>query len=340
MQRVGAVWVLRGMTRWLRDSTSMQSSVAWIHARSPFMKERALSATQDLADLRATLSRPGWFDTMVRTVTADTVTQQNILNSLLWHIGQAQKLADVPTWLGAYEKAMAEHNDEQRAAALADQAVIDSQGSGRISDLAEVQRGGPIAKLFMTFYTYGSTTFNQTVEAYGRTAPTLRRPGSVAAFLGHLSLIYSMPALGIVLLSRAFGRTGDEDDDAGDWVREFAKENLSAAMNGVVGIRELSSVLTDGVRGYAGPAGARVIQLTYRVAAEAKSGELDEGLAKAALQVGGVVFRFPAAQAQRTVDGFVALQEGRTRNPAALLVGWRRRRRPAPARELASCRRQ
>jgi hypothetical protein len=329
MFQVGPKWVIRGMKRWLRDAATMQSTLQWIHTKSAFMKDRATGgATQDLQDLRATLSRPNsYFDVLVRTATKDKVTQQNILNSFLWHITQAQKIADVPTWIGAYEKHMAQGDQtlsvealEARAVALADQAVRDAQGSGRISDLAQVQRGGPIFKLFMTFYSYGNVLFNQTVEAYGRTEPSLKRPGNAAAFIGHLSLLYAFPALGLVVMSRALGRTGGDEDDESFMV-EFGKEMLSAALNTMVGVRELGGLLNEGVRGYAGPAGTRVVQAAYQLGQQIKQGEVDEGLVGAATNVAGIIFRFPATQVQRTVEGFMALQEGRTRNPAVLLIG-------------------
>jgi hypothetical protein len=325
MERVGAKWVARGMVRWLRDAPAMEGSIAWVHARSDFMRNRHTNATQDLADLRTALGRPGgWFDALVRSVTADTVTQQNILNAFTWHIGAAQKIADMPTWLGAYEKAMAEGNEETRAVALADQAVIDSQGSGSIKDLALIQRGTPTAKLFMTFYSYGNTVYNRTAA----NVQQLRRrgAGNLPEFLLNLSYLYLLPALGTVALSRAFGRTGGDDDDT-PWLVEFAKETLSGAFNTMALVRELGAAgqiavgLDPGVRGYEGPAGLRPIQLLYRAAQQVGQGELDEAAFNAVLQTAGVLFRFPAAQVQRTIDGYAALEEGRTSNPGALLVG-------------------
>lgn len=316
MQRVGVRWVARGMRRWLRDAASMESTVAWIHAVSPMMRERHLNGTQDLADLRSEIARPGgWFDELVRRVSRDTVTQKDITDSYLWHIGLMQRVADVPTWIGAYEKAMANEPDEARAIALADQAVLDSQGGGAIKDLAAVQRGPELAKVFMTFYSYGATLFNATADAYGRT--NFRRAGSVGTFLGHLSLLYMMPALGTVTLARLFGKSDDDDS----FLVEAGTEMLSAAMNTIVGLREFSGLLRDGVRGYAGPAGTRAIQVGYQVGTQIKQGEVDEGLGKAANQAAGILFRYPAQQVQRTVDGWVALSEGRTKNPAVLLVG-------------------
>lgn len=316
MSRVGPTWVARGLKRWLRDAATLQNTTQWIAEVSPFMRARTTTATQDIADLRATLTKPGgWFDGIVRKATADVVTQQTILDSFLWHIGLMQRVADVPTWLGAYEKHMAGGVDEQTAIALADQAVLDSQGGGQIKDLSEVERGGPIARLFMTFYSYGNTLFNATADRAGAT--NFKSPASVATFLGHLSLLYVMPALATATLARAVGR--DNDDDP--FLIDVGREILASAMNTVVLVRELSGLLRDGVRGYAGPAGARAFESIYRVGAQIKQGEIDEGLAKALNEAAGVVFRYPSAQVQRTVDGWVALDEGKTSNPLALLFG-------------------
>ncbi len=324
MSRVGPVWVLRGMKRWLVDAAKMENTAKWVQERSLMMRSRSTTATQDLSDLRVTLSQANsWFDRLLRTVSADHVTRQQIVDAFLWHIGLAQKVADMPTWLGAYEKALATGTttDEETAARLADQAVLDSQGGGQIKDLSQLQRGGPIARLFMTFYSYGSTLYNATADAYGKTS--VKNPLSIARFLGDLSLLYFFPALGTVLASHLLGRTGDEDDDEAGFVAEIGEEMLGTALNTMVLVRELGLIRYSGgeARGWAGPSGARAISLVYRLAAQAQQGEFDEGLWKALNAVAGVLFRYPAAQVQRTVDGWVALQEGESENPAALLVG-------------------
>ncbi len=43
--------------------------------------------------------------------------------------------------------------------------------------------------------------------------------------------------------------------------------------------------------------------------------------ARAANETAGILLHYPAGQAKRTVEGFVALQDGRTDNPGALLFG-------------------
>lgn len=327
MSRVGPMWVARGMRRWLRDAVSMENTAKWIYSVSPMMKSRGDTATQDLHDVRQALAAPGgWFDNLVRGVTNDAITKQDILDTYLWHIGKAQQMADIPTWLGAYEKAAADSAnyladgtlDDKRVVALADQAVLDSQGGGQIKDLAQVQRGSAVAKLLLTFYSYGNTVLNATADAYEST--NFRRPTSIGRFIGHLGLLYAMPALGTVALSRALGRSGGGGDDRG-WLQELAREMLSSAMNTMVLVREFSGLISNGVRGWEGPAGMRSIQAVYDFGAQARQGKVDEAFIRTANTVSGILFGYPAAQVQKTIDGWTALREGRTRNPFALVAG-------------------
>jgi hypothetical protein len=316
-ERVGARYMARGLKRFVRDAAHMESTAQWIYSVSPMMRHRGNTATQDLADLQRALKEPGgWFDTLLRTVTRDHLTKTGLTDAYLWHIGAMQRVADIPTWLGGYEKAMDSGVDEETAFRLADQAVLDSQGGGQIKDLADIQRGTPVAKLFMVFYSYGSTVYNSTAAAYGRTS--FRSPTSVAKFLTSLSLLYVLPAAGSVTLRRMF-RPSDDDDDS--FLVDVAQESLSAALNGIVLVRELSGLVGDGVRGYAGPAGTRALQTFYALGQQVMQGEADEAAWKKLNEAAGIIFRYPSAQAQRTVDGFVALQEGRTSNPLVLLFG-------------------
>ncbi len=239
----------------------------------------------------------------------------------------AQRVADIPTWLGGYEKMMAspkegrtDEEHESRAIALADQFVLDSQGGGTTKDLALIQRGGAVAKLFMTFYSYGNMILNATAREARRT--NFRSPASVGEFMGNLSLLYVIPALATVAMGHALGKMGgDGDDDWQSWLTDVGQEMGATALNGIVLARELTGLMRDGNRGYEGPAGTRLVQLVYKLGKEVEQGKLDESLWHAATATAGALFRVPAMQAQRTIDGWVALHEGRTHDPGVLLVG-------------------
>jgi Large polyvalent protein associated domain 22 len=327
MDEIGVRNVMRGLRRWLTDAAQMENTVAFVTNKSNMMLGRVGTSTQDLSDLRAAFrTQGGFFDQMVRKVSGDTLTQHAILDGMLWHIGMMQRVADMPVWLGRYEAALEENpEDDARAVALADEAVLKSQGGGNIKDLAGVQRGRPAVRAWLMFYSYGNLVLNQNIRAFERT--NFRSPNDLMKLLGSLSLINLMPAVATVTLGMLFRRRVAPDDPEKFerwWITEVAKETLSGAMNGLVLIRELTPILTSGVRGYEGPAGARFISNIYELAGQLKQGVNDEALWKAANSAAGVVFGYPALQAQRTVEGWRALQAGKETNPLVLVTG------PAP----------
>lgn len=325
MERVGIGWVAKGAGLWARDAVTMEHTVQMVLDKSDMMRARYGTATQDLHDLRQTLSAEGgWFDRLVRTVSADHATQQTILDSYMWFIHFGQMFADKPTWLGEYLKQMdGDPLDEPRAIAAADQAVLDSQGGGQIKDLAEVQRGGQVAKLFMVFASYSTMILNSTARAAGQT--NFRSPASALTFAGHLAMLYAIPALFTETLRCGVGRA--RCDEVPQFLGRVGGQSLSTALNGVLflreGVAEVNLLLGQetGARGYAGPAGTRVFEVMNQLATQAAQGHWDKGLERAAFAASGILFRYPAAQVQRSVDGWIALEEGRTHNPAALLMG-------------------
>ncbi len=180
-----------------------------------------------------------------------------------------------------------------------------------------------MARLFMTFYSYGSTVYNSNLDVIGRKG-NFKTPSSTLKFLSDLALLNVFPAMGTIAMALAAGRMAGPDDDENwiAWLMEHVgREAVSSALNGLVLVRELSQLTQEGTRGYGGPAGARLFQLLNNWGQQIKQWEFDESLIRTTNQAAGLVFAYPAAQAERTVDGFVALQSGRTSNPAALLFG-------------------
>jgi hypothetical protein len=134
-----------------------------------------------------------------------------------------------------------------------------------------------------------------------------------------------VPALLTEALRCGVGRA--HCDEVPEFLERVGSQSLSTALNGIMYVREAGTAVNialgqdAGPRGYEGTAGTRVFEVLANLGTQINQHELDEGLAKAAFAASGILFKYPAAQAQRMVDGFVALEEGRTRNPLALLVG-------------------
>lgn len=291
MVRIGPKWVAKGMGRWLRDASSMESTVQWVGEKSEFMRLRAKTMQREISEIRNTISK------------GETMTA--VEGSFFYLIGKLQLVADIPTWVGMYEKAMAAGNNEDRAIALADQAVLDSQGGGQIKDLSMVQRGGEWQKLWTNFYSFFNVTYNQMAESIGETQKVgaSRLPLLAVDFF----MLTVVPAtLGFFLKAALKGNLGDDDEDK--LLKKLAAENISYLMGMMVGLREMNAAVS-GSMGYEGPAGARFFADVAKFGKQVAQGEADEAFLRSANELGGVLLHYPALQIDRTVRGIIELSE-------------------------------
>ena len=65
----------------------------------------------------------------------------------------------------------------------------------------------------------------------------------------------------------------------------------------------------------------RPVSIMTQLLQQIRQGEVDEGLWKALNASLSVLFPYPAAQVQRTIEGGLAIDAGETSNPSALLFG-------------------
>lgn len=305
--RVGAKYVGRGVMRMATNPMQLNRD---INQMSDFMRTRSMTRMRELAELR-------------NRVKGKSKTKENIDASMYLLMLSMQRLVDIPTWWGAYEKAIAEGNDQERAVDLADQSVIDAQASGTTKDLSAIERGGPVQKLFTVFYSFMNTALNL---GYGKTMTEKSKAKLSVDYL----LLYVVPVIMFAALKDAL--TPGDSGDWEDWesiLNKVLKEELAFLMGMFVGIRELGPIYdaaTGKPAGYQGPAGLRPVGDAIKLAKEAGQGELDSGLRKAIINLAGSIFGLPAAQINRTITGVEALNEGDTDNPAAVLFGYQEER--------------
>jgi hypothetical protein len=279
----------------------MQNTVRWITEQSPFMATRSSTLQREISEIRNQISDK-------------SKVKRAVEESFFILIAKMQLVADVPTWLGQYEKSVAAGEDQAKAVALADQAVLDSQGGGQIKDLAGIQRGGPMRKLWTNFYSYFSTTYNLMAESVGETR--LVGPSRLPLLAADFLLLATLPAsLGYILRTVLRG----DDEEPEDFAKNLGKENLFFMTSMMVGVRDIAAATSGDTRA-AAPAGI-MLNRFVKFGQQAQQGEVDEAFFKAANQLGGVLFHYPAAQVQRTASGVQALANGDTSNPAAALLG-------------------
>jgi len=309
--RVGARWIGRGIAYVAQNPMIAMREV---NEKSEFMRNRSRTQFRELNEIR-------------NMVQGQSVAMRRVQMGTYFLMMRMQRMVDVPTWHGAYEKAMYEGRDEETAIALADQAVIDSQGGGMVKDLARVERGGPAVKLFTVFYGYMNTVYNMAAVQ----TMTNKNKGKLAA---DYAMLFVVPVVLSYMLKQALiPRKGDEDEewDMGKIGRELAAEQLSYLMGTMVIAREFGEVGkrifgVEGPRmGYGGPAGLRAIGETYQFATQASQGEFDTAFRKSAVNMIGAFTGLPSAQVNRTIDGLEALYEGETQNVLAPLTGAKKR---------------
>lgn len=308
--RVGAPWIGRGIAKYLGNPLGLTRTV---HEMSDFMANRARTRFRELNELR------------------NQVQDQSAFNEFIGRYAyfmmmRVQQVVDVPTWWGAYEKAIAAGNEETRAVALADQAVIDAQGGGQTKDLSAIERGGPALRLFTVFYSFMNTALNLGVaQTMGANTPAKRAKLAVDYLM-----LYTVPAVLGYTLKAALTPGDSGDDDLEEISKKLAAEQLSYLMGLMVVVREFGEVAKIATGnpsfGYQGPAGVRAISDAQKFGQQAMQGEFDDAFRKSAVNLIGDFTGLPAAQINRTLTGTQALAEGKTENPAAVAFGFQEKR--------------
>ncbi|MGP1470948.1 MAG: MuF-C-terminal domain-containing protein [Schwartzia sp. (in: firmicutes)] len=169
---------------------------------------------------------------------------------------------------------------EMRSVLAADKAVREVFGSGDVKDLASIQKGSELNKLFTMFYGYFSVQANAIVKAYYRGRSAKSWAPLASAILYRIILTSALATLMRMML---FGEGNDDKDKyqkdkegkkieiplAERILKQYAKNTLSTATGMAVGVRDIGSFYinmafegTDYGRGLAlfGTASARGMQ--------------------------------------------------------------------------------
>lgn len=314
MARIGVAPVLRGAARWAGDAAQLQSSMTWIAEKSDFMRLRGKTFNRELREISA-------------RVGGKSKAAQFYDGTLFFLMKKLQMVADVPTWIGQYEKTMSEgpKDDtdaaraelEQRAVDMADRAVRESQGGGHIADLSELQRKNAFTKVLTQFYSYFNVTLNLSIES--TVATDFKNPRAVAGWLGDMSLLIVIPAILPAMVMHALKGGADDDGEEDDMLRA-AKWQAGYLLGMVVGAREFSGSL-EGFD-YGGPPVARAIGNSYRAIKQTAQGEVDEALVLSYANAIGTVTGLPMVQIMRSYKGWKAWDEGEENaGPGSILLG-------------------
>ena len=301
---LGPKWAGRGVSEFIRLGITGGAYKA-VAGKSTMMRNRMRTQFRELTEVQAKLNG------------GQGELKDRMMRLAYMPLSVMQMAVDLPTWLGAYEKALAERNGEEMAVLIADRAVKNSQGSGSLADLSAIERGGAWSKLFTVFYTFFNTALNLAAVSF-KTEKGFKRAGTL------LMVLVMQPVIEGFLRS-AIGSALGEDDD--DWLEKAVKASgsnvVSFNLGLLVGVRELAYLTTD--YGYRGPSGLRKITdfgRAYNATVHAiENGEVSEADVKAWVSFGGTMAPYPVTPINRAISGANALYNDETDNPLALLTG-------------------
>ena len=292
--RVGGSEVLASLGQYVAHPVRMTKEA---RQESSFMRNRAKTRFRELNEVRNALEQKNR-------------AQQFVADYSYILIMAVQQTVDVITWHAQRNKSLASGASFADAAAHADQAVIDSQGSGMVKDLSAIERGN-ISKLFTVYYGFMNTVYNLEANALAARKNSM---GQKAATILMLAVV--MPILDAALSDLLKpGDSGEWDED--DWAKSAGKAVANSLTGHFFALREIQF---NGY-GYQGPVGLRSIADAHKLIGQAGQGEFDRGFRKALINTAGSAMGLPAAQINRTWDGAEALLDDKTDNPSALLFG-------------------
>ena len=291
-----------------RVLTDLPEAYREMMAASPQMATRYLTRNRELREVNARIR--GKNSTRAQVEVAGWMLMQT-----------AQSVADVAAWQAGYHMAVEQGHAPDKAADIAYQVVLDTQSSGRIQDLSEVE-AGTIGYIFGSFYRPLNAQYNLAArKAIG--AKEYRR-----GLVGDMAMLFVLMPYLIFMLKRFLRQPEEEDQEF--WTLEaqaklIASETGRALLGNFIGYREVSEIvpamLGDEFYNYRGPAKLRVIPdlmnlgaqvgQAVRGLAEGDTSQLyDQGMIRALANVFGDAIGFPVAGVTGFVRGIDAAMEG------------------------------
>lgn len=216
---VGARWVAPEIARFVAQLTGKTvQAVTFQGVEMPPMMAFAMERSGELRTRMDTLDRD--IRVSLDAMRGKRGSIWDVKRFMFHGIGYMDRIVSVPTWVGAYNKAVAAGASEADAVYAADKAVRLSQGASSAKDMAAIQRGtgrwGEALKFFTMFYTYLSA-FHQRQRTFGRDVARVVREGdyrATPALIARAWWLFFVPPILAELLA---GRGPDEEEDWGWW---------------------------------------------------------------------------------------------------------------------------
>lgn len=279
---VGAKWWAKGVVDALAHP---RASYDFMTHKSGEMRHRIRNRDRDMRDLFRTLEGR-----------SDMLAQLQEFS--LMAIGYSELMVSMPTWLGAYQKALQAGSSDEEAVRAGDRAVRLSQGAAGAKDLAAIAaRSDQLTLVLTMFYTPFSAL-------YGRLRDIGHQFGGVKDVPKAVLRLFWTVVVAATLGELASGRTPDEDKDE-DWLTWWLQAVATYPFLAVPLMRDAVATVTKGY-GYQFTPLAQAIETLASTVRTAKQVARDEkewtALAEKAVKAFSYLVGLPSSQIMITGD--------------------------------------
>jgi hypothetical protein len=301
---LGPKWMASGAHDFFGSMDKMKSQYEFITSRSDEMRHRMETSDRDIRDGLQDLV------TQRRDGKISNITYQ-ARKYAYFGISALDMASALPTWLGAYNKAMAKAEDgglnksEADAVYYADQAVRNAHGASGVKDLPAVMRGPEFMKLFTMFYTFWSHFYNRERDmarrglAAGDTWASGNKKQAAKDFtavLGRSIFYFAIPQM-----IHAALKSQTSEDKNKEYVERAMEEMGQGLFAGVPVARDVSRSVLSGAEFEATPAANMLKSFIntgkdFAHATGLKEGEVDKNWVKNEMQTAGYSLGLPLGQ--------------------------------------------
>lgn len=266
-----------------------------INAASAMMRNRSMTINKEVAEIKGRLQqRPNFLKDHAYCM---IVAIQSVVDSIAWQ--------------AAYEKAVSEGKTGVDAKDVADQAVIDTQSSGRTNDMSAVERD-PGFRAFTIFYSWANSALNQLYY-------TIKGEDNRAKMVADIVFMAVVMPVIDKLFRECLKAEGDDDDnDDEDPALKAARFVGASTAEFCAGLfvfsREIANTIGAVIEGtkpfsYSGPAGTKAIDAAANIVGAATD-PTSARFANAVADVLGAKFGLPTVATRRVIKAGQAYAEG------------------------------
>lgn len=230
---VGVGPMTKAVGTFMRDPAGARD---FVFERSGEMRNRMNEIDRDMRDA-------------LRDVLGDDSKMAQVRRFSMQGVAMLDFASALPTWLAAYRNGLERQMPDADAVYFADQSVRNAHGGAGAKDVAAIQRGGEVMKLFTMFYSFWNHLYNRQRDL-AHDARNIRSVGDFGAVLAR-SFFYLIAPPVIHGLIAGSGGAPDEDHS---WLGWAASHIGLGLISGVPVLRDIGSAIGHGTDYRATPA--------------------------------------------------------------------------------------